>query len=202
MPGNEKGTATRARMVESMLELIQSHGYCGTGISTMLEHAGAPKGSMYFHFPGGKEQVAEQAIAAAGARFHDLLTELTSEGLRPGQLIARLIDTLASLLADSNYQLGCPVSVVTLEMGASNERLREACAGAYASWTVPMNDYLESLGVPTERARDLAETTVSTVEGAMILSRAQNDTTPLHRAARVLAPLLDAEATASQETGS
>ncbi|WP_235900398.1 TetR/AcrR family transcriptional regulator [Lolliginicoccus suaedae] len=199
MPPSEKGTATRARMVESMLELIQSHGYCGTGTTTMLEHAGAPKGSMYFHFPGGKEQIAEQAIAVAGERFHDMITGLVEEGMPPGQLLARLIDTLASLLADSDYQLGCPVSVVTLEVGASNARLREACASAYASWIGPLADYLASRGMPGERALDLAATIVSTVEGAMIVSRANRHTDPLRRAARVLGPLLDSEAHHPQE---
>src|SRR5690349_3876281 len=56
-----KGASTRARLAESMLELIQLQGYAGTGLNTVTAHARAPKGSLYFHFPDGKEALGEQA---------------------------------------------------------------------------------------------------------------------------------------------
>ncbi|MFI1919523.1 TetR/AcrR family transcriptional regulator [Nocardia sp. NPDC020380] len=191
MPAVRKGEATSARMVDAMLELVQSHGYAGTGINTVLAQAGAPRGSMYFHFPQGKEELGEQAIGKAATQFQELIAQVTADAPTPGQLVARVVEALAGLLTGSDYELGCPVSVVTLEMGAHSDRLRSACAAAYESWIAPVADYLVALGHSADHARDLAETTVSTLEGAIILSRAARDTRPLASAGRVLGPLLD-----------
>jgi TetR/AcrR family transcriptional repressor of lmrAB and yxaGH operons len=178
-------------MVEVMLELIQSRGYAGTGINLVLENAGVPKGSMYFHFPEGKEELAERAIGRAADQFRQLIGETAISEPSPGRVITRALDVLAGLLVDGNYELGCPVSVVTLEMGAHSDRLRTACAQAYESWISPVADYLAAWGLAEGRARELAETVVSTVEGAMVVSRAMRDIKPMISAARVLAPMLD-----------
>ncbi|GLW08987.1 TetR family transcriptional regulator [Microtetraspora sp. NBRC 13810] len=189
-----KGAETSARLVESMLELIQARGYSGTGLNTVVEHARAPKGSLYFHFPQGKEALGEKAVELAAERFRLLVTETALEPGTPGDLIRRVIDVLAGMLADSDYQLGCPVSVVTLEMGAQSERLRDACASAFASWITPMTEYLAAQGHPHATARTLATAVVGSVEGAMIISRAQRSVEPLRCAAHALALLLDREA--------
>jgi TetR/AcrR family transcriptional repressor of lmrAB and yxaGH operons len=191
MTSVRKGEATTARMVEAMLELIQSRGYAGTGINTVLERASAPKGSMYFHFPEGKEELAERAIGRAADQFRDLIGEAAQREQSPAHVVTGVLDVLARLLVDSNYELGCPVSVVTLEMGAHSERLRTACASAYESWVSSLENYLAASGLALEDARELAETVVSTVEGAMILSRAGRDIKPILSAGRVLGRLLD-----------
>ncbi|MGY1751857.1 LmrA/YxaF family transcription factor [Blastococcus sp. SYSU D01042] len=186
-----KGQATTARMVEAMLELIQSRGYAGTGIATVLDRAAAPRGSMYFHFPDGKEQLAEQAIERATEQFRSLIDEAAGHERRPSRVVAGVLDVLAGLIEGSDFELGCSVSVVTLEMGAHSERLRAACATAYATWTSSVADQLLAAGLPGDEAREVAATVVSTVEGAMIMSRALRDTAPLVSAGRVLVRLLD-----------
>ncbi|MEU5883891.1 TetR/AcrR family transcriptional regulator [Spirillospora sp. NPDC047279] len=189
-----KGAATSARLVESMLELIQRNGYAGTGLNTVTEHAGAPKGSLYFHFPEGKEALGEKAVELAAARFGSLVGDSVLEGAAPGQVVRGVLDVLAGILTDSDFQLGCPVSVVTLEMGAQSERLRFACANAFESWIAPVTDLLVARGRPESTARARATAVVSMVEGAVIVSRAQRSTEPLRFAADALALLLDQEA--------
>ncbi|MFG6195368.1 TetR/AcrR family transcriptional regulator [Nonomuraea sp. JJY05] len=186
-----KGAQTSARLVESMLELIQARGYSGTGLNTVVEHARAPKGSLYFHFPEGKEALGEKAVELAADRFRALVVGSALEPGSPGDVVRRVIDVLGGMLTDSDFQLGCPVSVVTLEMGAQSERLRDACANAFGSWIDPMAEYLAAQGRPASAARTLATAVVSTVEGAMILSRAQRSTEPLRCAAEVIAAILD-----------
>ncbi|TQM33262.1 TetR/AcrR family transcriptional regulator [Nocardia bhagyanarayanae] len=200
MSSERKGQLTSARMVDAMLDSIQSHGYAGTGINTVLAQAKAPRGSMYFHFPGGKEELGEQAIGKAAKQFQQLIADVTADAAGPGQLVTRIVEALIGLLVESDYALGCPVSVVTLEMGTHSDRLRTACATTYESWIAPVADYLMSAGHTADRARDLAETTLSTLEGAIILSRAARDTRPLASAARVLGPLLDQHATSTSES--
>lgn len=186
-----KGAQTRARLVESMLELIQTRGYRGTGLTTVAQHSRAPKGSLYFHFPEGKEELGEQAVELAAERFRALLAETAPAAESPGAVLRQVVDVVAGILTDSDYRLGCPVSVVTLETGAESERLRTACAAAFMSWTEPLTDYLVGCGHARPAARALATTVVSTLEGAVIVSRAQREVEALHNAAQVLGVLLD-----------
>ncbi|MBN6051835.1 TetR/AcrR family transcriptional regulator [Nonomuraea sp. RK-328] len=174
-----------------MLELIQARGYSGTGLNTVVEHARAPKGSLYFHFPEGKEALGERAVELAAGRFRDLLAESAAGTQEPAAVVRRVIDVLARMVEDSDFQLGCPVSVVTLEMGAQSERLRDACASAFDSWITPVADHLAAHGHPLPEARTLAMAVVSTVEGAMIVSRAQRSVEPLRCAAHAVTVLLD-----------
>lgn len=183
-----KGARTSARLVESMLELIQSHGYSGTGLNTVVAHASAPKGSLYFHFPGGKEALGEKAVELAADRFRAIVP---ADGT-PGTAIRHVLAALEDLLEAGDYQLGCPVSVVTLEMGAQSDRLRAACATAFEAWVAPLAARLVAHGRTSEEARSLATATVSLIEGAVIMARAQRSVTPLRYAADAVTPLLDA----------
>ncbi|MFE5909410.1 TetR/AcrR family transcriptional regulator [Streptomyces wedmorensis] len=198
-----KGAETSSRLAESMLELIQRHGYSGTGLNAVVEHAGAPKGSLYFHFPQGKEELGERAVELAAARFGSLVTgsstataAVTATASAPatvGEVLGRVIDELAGMLEGSDFQLGCPVSVVTLEMGAESERLRGACADAFESWIAPVSELLVAHGRPRTVARALATAVVSMVEGAVIVSRAQRSTDPLRCAGQAIDVLLAAQ---------
>ncbi|MER7370686.1 TetR/AcrR family transcriptional regulator [Nonomuraea wenchangensis] len=190
MTEQTKGGRTSARLVESMLELIQARGYSGTGLATVTEHARAPKGSLYFHFPEGKEALGEKAIELAAERFRALLADAPDGP--PGEVVGQVVEVLAGMLADSDFQLGCPVSVVALEMGGQSERLREACARAFASWIEPVAAHLTAHGRSPAEARTLATAVVSTVEGAMIVSRAQRSVEPMRCAAHALSVLLAA----------
>lgn len=186
-----KGDQTRARLAASMLELIQTSGYSGTGLNAVIDHADAPKGSIYFHFPDGKVGLGVAAVELAATQFEALIAEAAvSTGSAAGAARAA-IEALASIVSESDYRLGCPVSVVTLEMGAESERLRQACAGAFESWIAPTAALLEGNGLATEDARSLATVVVSMIEGAVIVSRATRSTQPLESAAEVIAELIE-----------
>lgn len=186
-----KGTLTKARLAESMLELIQSSGYSGTGLNAVAEHASAPKGSVYFHFPDGKEELGVAAIELAATQFETLIAEAAATAEGPADAARTAIEALAAVVGESDFRLGCPVSVVTLEMGADSERLREACASAFESWIAPTAALLEASGLDAEAARALATVVVSTTEGAVIVSRATRNIQPLLTAADVVADLID-----------
>ncbi|MFK4788758.1 TetR/AcrR family transcriptional regulator [Microbacterium sp. ZW T5_56] len=190
-----KGDLTKARLATSMLELIQTSGYSGTGLNAVIDHAGAPKGSVYFHFPDGKEGLGVAAVDLAAQQFQALITEAASGAGGAAEAARTAIEALAALVGDSEFRLGCPVSVVTLEMGAENERLREACASAFESWIVPTTALLEADGIDAARARSLATVIVSTIEGSVIVSRATRSTAPLRAAADVVSELI------AQQTG-
>ncbi len=192
-----KGALTSARMVEAMLSLVQSRGYAGTGVNAVLQAADAPKGSLYFHFPGGKEELAVRAVTLAADQYGAVIAAGIETGASPAEVVGGVLDAVAQLIAGADFEMGCPVSVVTLEAGAHSERLRQACRSAYDSWIALIADYFSRKGLVADEAKALAETVVSTVEGAMILSRARRDTGPLHSARNVLVELLAARFAAS-----
>ncbi|MGB3484947.1 MAG: TetR/AcrR family transcriptional regulator [Mycobacterium sp.] len=186
-----KGNLTKERLAESMLELIQTSGYSGTGLNAVIEHASAPRGSIYFHFPDGKEELGVAAVELAAKQFETLIAEAAVSASGPAEAARAAIEALTSLVSESDFRLGCPVSVVTLEMGANNGRLREACASAFESWISPTTAVLEAGGVGAEEARSLATVVVSTIEGAVIVSRALQSIQPLRSAADVVADLIN-----------
>ncbi|WFR71208.1 TetR/AcrR family transcriptional regulator [Prescottella defluvii] len=108
-----------------MLELIQTSGYCGTGLNAVTEHASAPRGSIYFHFPDGKEGLGVAAVELAAHRFEALIVEAAVSAGSPADAVRSAIEALTAIVSESNFRLGCPVSVVTLEMGAG----ASDCAG-------------------------------------------------------------------------
>ncbi|WP_295778918.1 TetR/AcrR family transcriptional regulator [uncultured Microbacterium sp.] len=174
-----------------MLELIQTSGYSGTGLNAVIDHAGAPKGSVYFHFPDGKEGLGVAAVDLAATQFAQLIAEAAASGGGAAAAVRAAVEALTVIVSDSDYRLGCPVSVVTLEMGAESQRLRNACAAAFESWIAPTAALLEAEGLDAAPARSLATVVVSTIEGAVILSRATRSPQPLTSAADVLAELID-----------
>lgn len=189
-----KGAATQQRMVESMLALVQVHGYAGSGLNTVLAHSGAPKGSLYFHFPEGKEQLGERAVGLAAERFETLITDALKAAdpqASAGSIVESVLEALCQMVAESDFSVGCPVSVVALEMGAESERLRNACERAYESWIVPVADFLVTRGHGEAAARATASSVISLVEGAMIVARARRDVQPMRDAAQTLRTLLD-----------
>jgi len=186
-----KGDLTKARLAESMLELIQTSGYSGTGLNAVIDHAAAPKGSIYFHFPDGKEGLGVAAVDLAAAQFGMLIAEAADSAGGAAQAARAAIEALTSIVSRSDYRLGCPVSVVALEMGAESERLRHACASAFESWIVPTAALLEADGIDAEGARSLATVIVATIEGAVVVSRAMRSRQPLESAADVVADLIE-----------
>lgn len=174
-----------------MLELIQTSGYSGTGLNAVIDHAGAPKGSVYFHFPDGKEGLGVAAVDLAAAQFAQLIAEAAASAGGAAAAVRAAVEALTAIVSDSDYRLGCPVSVVTLEMGAESQRLRNACAAAFESWIAPTAALLEAEGLDAAPARSLATVVVSTIEGAVILARATRSPQPLTSAADVLAELID-----------
>ena len=195
-----KGDLTKARLAESMLELIQTSGYSGTGLNAVIEHAAAPKGSIYFHFPEGKEGLGVAAVELAAQRFETLIAEAAVAAGGPAEAARSAIEALTTIVSESDFRLGCPVSVVTLEMGAESERLRQACASAFESWIAPTAAFLEASGLAADDARSLATVVVSTIEGAVIVARALRSTQPLTAAADVVAELIDRRCRAAGAT--
>jgi TetR/AcrR family transcriptional repressor of lmrAB and yxaGH operons len=172
-------TDTRQRMLATAADLFHRQGYHATGLNQLVSAGGAPKGSLYFHFPGGKEQLAAEALAVSGARFCDLLRRLLDEATGPGAAVAAVVEALCRSLAESDYERGCPIATVAMDAGTESEPIRSACAGGYSSWHRSIADYLTGQGVDEASAESLSTVALSAIEGALLLARLNRDLTPL-----------------------
>ncbi|MEU3979037.1 TetR/AcrR family transcriptional regulator [Streptomyces sp. NPDC026672] len=184
----------RERMVFSAAQLIRRDGVAATGMRDVAAHAGAPRGSLQHYFPGGKEQLVNEAVDWAGryagkrvARFLAGLAEPT-----PAGLFAAMARQWTDEYAAAGFAAGCPVAAATVDGAARDGSTREAVAAAFTTWRTPVAEALTGMGVPAERAASLATLMISTLEGAILLARAERDVRPLTTAVRELGPLLDA----------
>jgi AcrR family transcriptional regulator len=182
---------SRERMVRSAALLFRERGYSGTAFSDVIAHSGAPRGSIYHHFPGGKAELAQEAVAWAAATIAERLDEaLASEHDAAGVLRAFLAPW-REVLERSDFRAGCPLVAITVETDVP-AALTEAVERAFAGWQRLLAARLRRAGIAPARARTLATLTLGAIEGAVLLCRAQRDTAPLDAVAGELARAIEA----------
>src|SRR5262249_42685923 len=118
---------TRTRMIENTARLLQHRGYHGTSLSDILEQSGAPRGSLYFHFPGGKDQLTIEATRAAVDEATEALRAALAEAKTPGQGVRAYAEAAAPLMRETDYTFGCPVAPVILDAAGGVEDLAALC---------------------------------------------------------------------------
>jgi TetR/AcrR family transcriptional regulator, lmrAB and yxaGH operons repressor len=165
-------------MLESAAVLFRRQGYHATGLTQLVSAGKAPKGSLYFHFPGGKEQLAAEAVRLSGDRLAEQMHELTANAPDPVSGVDRIVAALTTALAESGFHCGCPIATVALESGDS-ELIREACEEGYLGWLGELAEYFTEHGLETGRATALATVVLSAIEGALLLARTRRDVAPL-----------------------
>ena len=170
----------RERMIQSALVLMGEHGVEATSFSQVIERSGAPRGSIYHHFPGGKEQLIAEATRYAGDAVAKLMTEAVEQHEDPVAAVDAITGFWRTVLYDSDFAAGCPVIAATLESEHS-PAAREAAREAFQRWEQLYTEMLTRAGLPEQRARSLGSIAISAVEGAVILSRAQHTNGPLDR---------------------
>jgi AcrR family transcriptional regulator len=183
-------------MVRSAAQLIRRKGVSGTGMREIVTEADAPRGSLQHYFPGGKEELVSDALLWAGdvaaRRVKRGLSELQSR--KPSALLASIVEGWRRDLANEQFSAGCPLVAAAADTAATSEQLRQVLRHAFDGWLGPLSESLVDLGVPTERADNLAVVVIAALEGAIILARIRRDLTPFDALVGELGPLLDAVA--------
>jgi AcrR family transcriptional regulator len=174
-------------MVISTALLIRERGAHSTAISDVLEHSGAPRGSAYHYFPGGRTQLLCEAV--------DYAAEYTAARIARAETSVAAIDVIVdrfrALLIESDYRAGCPVVAVAVE--ADNQPVIDRAAAAFTRWTELIRQRLEADGVGVERAEEIAMLVMTSIEGAIVVSRTARDVKPLDLVHRQLHAILAAE---------
>jgi TetR/AcrR family transcriptional repressor of lmrAB and yxaGH operons len=179
---------SRANMIRSAASLIGSRGISATSFSDVLADSGAPRGSIYHHFPDGKRQLAIEAMEWTSQQILGHL--LACPAATAADVLGCFIDLWRQSVVQSCGTSGCPVAGVAIDTGTGEDGLIDVVRETFRSWTTLLAERLEGAGVPAGRAASIAVTTLASMEGALILCRAEGGTGPLEAAAGELMRLL------------
>jgi TetR/AcrR family transcriptional regulator, lmrAB and yxaGH operons repressor len=179
---------SRANMVRSAASLISEHGVSATSFSDVLADSGAPRGSIYHHFPDGKKQLTEAAMSLTSDRVLAYLR--SGEGTTPLQVLDHFISIWRVVVVSSGATKGCAIAGVAVDCGDDSVDLLKMARDVFRSWASLMSEQLSAVGVASERAKEIALTSLATMEGALILCRVEGNVEPLDVAATQLRSLL------------
>src|SRR5260370_39342344 len=140
-------TAGRARMIQAAAELCGQRGYYATACSDVVRESGAPRGSTYFHFPGGKAELAREAIARAGDELEEMVAQAARHADDPGSLVRALAQIMAGRFERSGYQSGCAIATMVLELAPRDEEVTADFHRAFARWRTAMVTRFEPWGI-------------------------------------------------------
>ena len=154
--------------------LFRRQGYAATGLNQILEEAGVKPGSLYHHFPQGKQQLAAAVVDSEGAGIEQLLRRLLATGRPVADIVDRWVDLLVAGLSGDQRD-GCPIEPIATESVNASPLVREASARAFAGWCAAVEERLRSDGWAATEAKRVALAVISLIEGALILSRISGD---------------------------
>jgi AcrR family transcriptional regulator len=183
----------RDRMVDGAMALLARRGLHATSFSEVLAFTGAPRGSLYHHFPDGKEQMVASAVDRAGAYLLGALER--KAGSSALVVTEHFLNIWRSVLAHSNCEAGCAVLAVTVASDSS--ALIEHAVAVFRSWRARLADLLSDGGMAPASAKGFATTLIAAAEGAVVLSRAEHSTEPFEEVAAHL--LKQAQTMAAQD---
>ena len=179
--------STRDRIVAAAAQLYGRYGYTGIGLKQVAAESGAPIGSLYHFFPGGKDELAAAALRMSGEGYQTLVEGILENMPDLGAGIEQSFALAAETLAASGYVDACWIETVALEVASTNEPLRLVTAEIFERWVAAAAAWVESHGVPADQARELGIAYITGLEGAFILARSLQSPEPLLATGRMLA---------------
>jgi TetR/AcrR family transcriptional regulator, lmrAB and yxaGH operons repressor len=181
-----KKTSTRDNLINAMTDALQRKGLHGVGLNELLDIAGAPKGSLYHHFPGGKSELAVAAIERISERIDSLFSQLFSHQPDPLNAMHSWLQAALQQLESSGFERGCPLATIALESGPEDVEIRAALQRSFTAVRQALSVQLQAYGYPREQAENLAALFVAIYEGGLLQARVAGSSEPLRRAATAL----------------
>ncbi|HEY1715080.1 MAG TPA: TetR/AcrR family transcriptional regulator [Solirubrobacteraceae bacterium] len=180
-------TDTKDRFIDVSADLLRRQGYASTGVNQIVREAKAPLGSLYHHFPGGKEELGAAAIRRSGALYELLIPAVFDPAPDLVSAVRVFFEGAAAHLEDSEYEDACPIATVALEVSSASEPMREACADVFQSWIAAGLPRFTAAGLDDATSRELVIGMIAALEGAFVLARATQSTEALHVAGELCA---------------
>jgi TetR/AcrR family transcriptional repressor of lmrAB and yxaGH operons len=181
-------TASKAKIIAATLDLLRAAGLAGAGINNIVAVSGAPKGSVYHFFPGGKHELVAAALRQAEGVVGDAFRTIFSGDAALPQKVLALFKITADRIEATGFAKGCPVAAVTLDIDDASEDLRAISDAVFTTWRQIIASGLSE--VPAAERNNVAQLILATLEGALILARAQMSADPLVETGELLAMAL------------
>jgi len=183
-----RASTTRTDMIVGAARLLSRRGLQATSFSEVLAATGAPRGSLYHHFPGGKDELVAEATRLVGAQLLEVLAR--ARPATPGEVAELFTSVWRGVLAGSDLEAGCAVAAVTIDAGADQGELVALAGRVFEEWQGALASLLEHTGVEPRRAADLALLLLVSMEGSLVLCRAQRSLEPFDRVTAQLVGLV------------
>jgi TetR/AcrR family transcriptional repressor of lmrAB and yxaGH operons len=181
-----KATDSKGKTLAAAAKLFRRQGYHGTALHDILAAGGSPRGSLYFHFPKGKEEIGEAALTLAGEAVRQAIAKAAETSENAEIFLTRVARGMAADLEKSDYKEGCPIATTALETSAHSDVLGAATRTAFQKWENEIKRGLERFGMTTDDAELVATTVLSQLEGALLLARTYRSLEPMRRAEQAL----------------
>lgn len=181
--------SARDRMVDSAIKLLATQGFQGASFSSILEDSKAPRGSIYHHFPGGKDELILEALGRSGDNAWQIVERF--RGLSAAEVVSRLVGMWRSLLTIGDFRIGC--SIVGATVSAHDDEIVDRAAQVFRAWEDQLASVLVEAGVSEGESASLGTLLIAACEGAVVLCRAERSMVPLDRVERSLRRLAASE---------
>lgn len=183
---------TRENILDTAGRLFFTQGYHATGLNQIIKESEAPKGSLYYYFQGGKEELALECIRRIGKDVADTFWNRLS-GERPvSEVLPKMMLELAEEMKQQNFKNFMPFSFwAAAETSCVSNPLRQACTDVFRSWQNVLADKLVLDGVPRKEADSLSLLLITMMEGMLIVATTTEDVTPLLTAADYVPKLIN-----------
>ena len=182
--------STRDRLIAAMLNALRRKGYHGVGLNELLAEAGAPKGVLYHHFPGGKSELAVAAIQTVENQMTVGLQKMLKRYVNPADAMQAWMVSAQKLLVGSGFEQGCPLASIALESTPDDTAIRSALADGFSSIRTKLADALQSAGIAPARSANLAALMVSAYEGALLQARVAGQVQAMQNTTEALVDLI------------
>lgn len=180
----------KENIVRTAMRLFREQGYAATGLQQIIAESGAPRGSLYHYFPGGKDDLAVAALDLAAAMVAEMLEGCLDRTDTAEGFARAVIGQYAHWMTEGNFTSGCPIATIVLECAPHNPAITEAGNRAFDRWIEVAAVAFGRSRPSNGEARGEAEAFFAALEGALVLARVRQSSRPLHNVVQVFeAPL-------------
>ncbi|WP_424805763.1 TetR/AcrR family transcriptional regulator [Rhodococcus sp. 27YEA15] len=181
---------SRTLMLVGAINAFREHGIATTSLTEIVERSGAPRGSVYHYFPEGKGQLAGEAVEYFGRGISAAISSMIARST-PAEIVDAVVDIYRNTLLESDFTSSCPIAAAAVE-GASTPAALAAAGESFTSWESLLTSFFWQQGQPTETAAQWATVVIASIEGALLMAKAQRTTAPLDRVGTHLKELVSA----------
>lgn len=184
-------------MLASAVEVLRERGAGGLTIDAVLAHSGAPRGSVYHHFPGGRNQLLREALAFAGDEITAKIDEAAD--VSATALLRQFVELWSDVLTSSDFTAGNPVLAAAIGWGADEQQFTTLAAEIFTRWRDAARQTYIREGFDPPEATALAHMTIAALEGAAVLCRCMRSLDPLNDVAYEIEFLIKARTFVARE---